>query len=133
MTAAMSKSRFVKAIEILILLAALGVLVENVSLFRQNRRLQEAAAPQIAAGPQLQMLSGLTLDGRIEPVSLPAAAAICIGDNSCNMETVSTLLNGGFFLGDYLGLVAAGDDFVASFTQVHSQNVSTIFAHRVGP
>ena len=61
-----------KAIEIFLWLAAVGVLVENVSLFRQNRSLQEALAPQIAAGTQLQMLSGLTLDGRIVPVGSPA-------------------------------------------------------------
>jgi len=41
-------------------------------LFRQNRSLQEAVAPQIAAGTQLQMLSGLTLDGRMVPVGFPA-------------------------------------------------------------
>jgi hypothetical protein len=50
-------SQFGKAVEILLWLAALGVLVENVSLLRQNQSLQEAA-PQIAAGAQLQMLSG---------------------------------------------------------------------------
>ena len=61
-----------KSLEILLWLAALSVLVENVSLLRQNRSLQEAVAPQIAAGTQLQMLSGITLDGRIVPVGLPA-------------------------------------------------------------
>ncbi len=57
------------------MLAALGVLAENVVLFRQNRRLNEALAPQITAGTQLQMLSGLALDGRVEPVSLPSAGS----------------------------------------------------------
>lgn len=66
------KARVSKAIEILIWLAVLGVLAENVILFRQNRSLQEGLAPQIAAGTQLQMLSGLTLDGRIVPVGFPA-------------------------------------------------------------
>jgi peroxiredoxin len=66
------KSRLSKAIEILVWLAALGVLIENISLLRQNRRLEEAAAPQIVAGTHLQMLSGLTLDGRIVPVGFPA-------------------------------------------------------------
>jgi peroxiredoxin len=75
MPVAMPKIRFGKAIEILIWLAALGVLAENVSLFRQNQRLHEALAPQIAAGTQLQMLSGLGLDGRVEPVSLPSAGS----------------------------------------------------------
>src|SRR4051794_18799993 len=64
-----------KGIEILLWIAALAVLAENVSLFRENRRLREAAAPQIAAGTQLQMLSGLSLDGRVEPVSLPLTDA----------------------------------------------------------
>jgi peroxiredoxin len=69
------KSRLSKAIEILVWLAALGVLIENISLLRQNRRLEEAAAPQIAAGAQLQMLSGFSLDGRIEQVSLQATSS----------------------------------------------------------
>lgn len=69
------KSKFGKAIEILLWVAALALLVENVELFRQNRRLLKVAAPQIAAGTQLQMLSGLTLDGRIEPVSLPSVGS----------------------------------------------------------
>lgn len=65
--------KFGKAIETLLWIAALAVLVENVSLFRQNRSLQEAVAPQIAAGTQLQMLSGLTLDGRIAPAARGSA------------------------------------------------------------
>lgn len=68
----MPKFSWSKTIEIFLWLAALGVLVENVVLVRQNRRLQEAAAPQIAAGTQLQMLSALTPDGRIVPVGFPA-------------------------------------------------------------
>ncbi len=75
MPLAMSKIRFGKAIEILLCLAALGVLVENVVLFRQNRRLNDALAPQITAGTQLQMLSGLALDGRLKQVALPAAGS----------------------------------------------------------
>ena len=68
----MPKLSWTKTIEILLWLAALGVLVENISLLRQNRHLQEAVAPQIAAGTQLQMLSGITFDGRIVPVGFPA-------------------------------------------------------------
>ena len=75
MPLAMPKIQFGKALEILLWLAAVGVLVENVVLFRQNRRLSEALAPQITAGTQLQMLSGLALDGRAEPVSLPSAGS----------------------------------------------------------
>lgn len=67
------KSTFGKGIEILLWVAALALLVENIVLFRQNRRLREVAAPQITSGTKLQMLSGLALDGRVEPVSLPSA------------------------------------------------------------
>jgi len=74
-TVAMPKIRFGKAIEILLWLAALGVLAENIMLFRQNRRLLEALAPQIATGAPLQMLSGLSLDGRLELVALPSAGS----------------------------------------------------------
>jgi len=69
------RSKFGKVIEILLWIAALAVLIENTVLLRQNRRLIQAAAPQITAGTQLQMLSGLGLDGRIEPVSLPSAGS----------------------------------------------------------
>jgi peroxiredoxin len=73
MTLAIPRIRFGKALEILLWLAALGVLAENVVLLRQNRRLGDALAPQIAVGTQLRMLSGLLLEGRVEPVSLPSA------------------------------------------------------------
>ncbi len=52
-------------VSVLLWVAALGVFAENVLLARQNRRLRELAAPQIAAGTQLQMLSGLALDGHV--------------------------------------------------------------------
>jgi peroxiredoxin len=71
----MTQSKLGKTIEVLLWAAALAVLAENIALFRENRRLREAAAPQIAAGDQLQMLSGLALDGRVEPVSLPSAGS----------------------------------------------------------
>ncbi len=69
------KTRLARVIGSLLWLAALGVLAENIILFQQNRRLLEALAPQIAAGTQLQMLSGVALDGRLEPVSLPPAGS----------------------------------------------------------
>jgi peroxiredoxin len=69
------KSRFSKVMEIFLWLVALGVLAENVFLFLQNRRLSEALAPQITAGTRLQMLSGVAFDGRLEPVTLPAAGS----------------------------------------------------------
>jgi hypothetical protein len=39
---------------------------------------------------------------------------------------------GDFFFGDYFGLATAGDDFVATFAQPDNQNVTSIFARRVG-
>ena len=69
------KSRFGKVMEILLWLVALGVLAENVFLFLQNRRLSDALAPQITAGAQLQMLSGLALDGRPQQVTLPESGS----------------------------------------------------------
>jgi peroxiredoxin len=73
MAGAPPKIRFSKVMEILLWLAGLGVLAENIFLFRQNRRLNEALAPQITAGTQLQMFAGIAFDGRLEAVALPAA------------------------------------------------------------
>lgn len=67
--------RLGKAIEVMIWLAALSVLAENIILFRQNRLLNEALAPQISAGTQLQMLSALGLDGHLAPVNLLSTAS----------------------------------------------------------
>jgi peroxiredoxin len=75
MAGAQPKTRFSKLMEILLWLAGLGVLAENISLFRQNRQLSEALAPQITAGTQLQMLAGIAFDGRLEPVVLPAGGS----------------------------------------------------------
>jgi peroxiredoxin len=69
------KIRFSKVMEILLWLAGLGVLAENIFLFQQNRHLSEALAPQITAGTQLRMLAGIAFDGRLEPVALPAAGS----------------------------------------------------------
>jgi len=51
------------------------VLAENIFLFRQNRHLSEALAPQIIAGTQLKNLAGIAFDARLEPVALPAAGS----------------------------------------------------------
>ena len=75
MSGTQSKSRFNKVMEIFLWVVALGVLAENIFLFLQNRRLNEALAPQITAGTQLKKLSGVAFDGRLEPVSLPAAGS----------------------------------------------------------
>jgi len=73
MAATEPKIRFSKVMEILLWLAGLGVLAENIFLLQQNRRLNEALAPQITAGTQLQMLAGITFGGRLEPVPLTSA------------------------------------------------------------
>ena len=65
--------RFSKVLEILLWLAGLGVLAENIFLLQQNRSLQEAVAPQITSGSHVEKLAGLTLDGRFQLVALPAA------------------------------------------------------------
>jgi peroxiredoxin len=75
MIGAQPKMRFSKVMEIFLWLAGLGVLAENIFLFQQNRRLNEALAPQITAGTQLQMLAGIAFDGRLEPVALPSAGS----------------------------------------------------------
>ncbi len=75
MSGAQPKIRFSKVMEILLWLAGLGVLAENIFLLQQNRRLNEALAPQITAGTQLKNLAGIAFDGRLEPVALPAAGS----------------------------------------------------------
>jgi len=75
MSGTQSKSRFNKVMEIFLWVVALGVLAEDIFLFLQNRRLNDALAPQISAGAQLQMLSGLALDGRLQPVPFAVAGS----------------------------------------------------------
>ena len=75
MSGTQSRSRFNKVMEIFLWLAGLGVLAENIFLFRQNRQLSEVLAPQITAGTQIQMLAGIAFDGRLEPVALPAGGS----------------------------------------------------------
>lgn len=77
---------------------------------------------------------------RCQPSSTTAASvSACWGnevrltDTSFNMEAVKTIAFGDFWLGDYFGLTAAGDGFVATFAAVDTQNVTSIFARRVGP
>ena len=70
---------------------------------------------------------------------LPDLSRTCWGnevrltDTSFNMEAVVPNVFGGIFLGDYFGLAGAGNGFVHTFTQVDSQNITSIFARRVGP
>jgi len=65
--------RFGKILECLIWLAGIGVLVANIFLLQQNRKLNEALAPQITSGTHVEMLAGLALDGRFEAPALPTA------------------------------------------------------------
>ncbi len=53
-------------------------------------------------------------------------------DSSFNMESV-LVFNSEFFLGDYFGLAGSGDAFVAAFSQPGQNNITSIFARRVGP
>ena len=54
-------------------------------------------------------------------------------DTSFNLEADAVILSRDFLLGDYFGLAAAGDSFVANFTAVDRQSVTSIFARTVGP
>jgi peroxiredoxin len=65
--------RFSKVMEILIWLAALGVLAGNILLRQQNRSLQEALAPQITSGAHVELPAGLALDGSFQRLALPSA------------------------------------------------------------
>lgn len=67
--------RFTKVMEILIWLAGLGVLAENLLLLQQNRSLREALAPQVTSGMQIETPAGLALDGRFQRFALPSADA----------------------------------------------------------
>jgi hypothetical protein len=62
------KIRFSKVMEILLWLAGLGVLAENIVLLQQNRRLNEALAPQINRG-------NATADARGDSVRRPSGAS----------------------------------------------------------
>lgn len=54
-------------------------------------------------------------------------------DSSFDLEASIIFVDGGLFLGDYVGgLTAAGDDFVATFTRVDPDGVNSIVARRVG-
>jgi len=70
------------------------------------------------------------------PASNPACwgSEVRLTDTSFNLEAVVPHApNGDIFLGDYFGLAAAGDDFVATFVAVDSQNITSIFARHVAP
>jgi peroxiredoxin len=66
---------WLKTVEILLSVLVAAVLIENVALVRQNRRLHEAIAPQVAAGVQLQAISASTLDGHLETMAVPITSS----------------------------------------------------------
>jgi hypothetical protein len=39
----------------------------------------------------------------------------------------------GFFLGNYMGLASAGEDFLALFSQPHGSDPASVFARRIQP
>jgi hypothetical protein len=67
------------------------------------------------------------------PATNPAcwSSEVRLTTSSFNMEAVVPIFPGrGFFLGDYFGLAAAGNDFVATFTQPDRDNVTSVFFTR---
>lgn len=68
----------------------------------------------------------------------PATNPACWGtevrltSNSFNLEATVPTSGGGFFLGDYFGLAGTEKGFVAAFGAVDTQNVTSIFARRIG-
>ena len=55
-----------------------------------------------------------------------------VTNNSFNMEAVVPVLGGDLFMGDYFGLAGLENGFASAFTAVDSQNITSIFARRVG-
>jgi len=53
-----------------------------------------------------------------------------LADRSFDIERCGTILNS-FYLGDYFGLAAVGNDFVSAFTLVDEDNVTSTFFRRV--
>ena len=72
-----------KVIQILICLAAVGVLAENVLLVRQNRDLEEAIAPQIVSGKHLEIVGGMTLGGQFQSVPLDSKLLVITFSPGC--------------------------------------------------
>ena len=66
------------------------------------------------------------------PATNPACwtSEVRLTTSSFNMEAVVPMPQGKFFLGDYFGLAAAGNDFVATFTQPDRDNVTSVFFAR---
>ena len=66
------------------------------------------------------------------PATNPACwtGEVRLTTSSFNMEAVVPNFGGRFFLGDYFGLAAAGNDFVATFIQPDRDNVTSVFFAR---
>jgi hypothetical protein len=73
----------------------------------------------------------------VSDASNPACwtSEVRLTNSSFNLEAVTSIaFDGRIFLGDYFGLAAAGEHgFLATFTAVDNQNVTSIFSRRVGP
>lgn len=63
------------AFRVLLSCAVFGILVVNIILVRQNRRLKSPEFTQIRAGQHLMNLAAATLDGNIESIGLPTVAS----------------------------------------------------------
>jgi hypothetical protein len=77
----------------------------------------------------------------------PSTPAACTNPNNWVNEIRLTRTNGGgsfdmlqapltttgFFVGDYVGLASAGNDFTPFFSQTHGTDPSSVFFRRVGP
>ena len=66
------------------------------------------------------------------PATNPACwtSEVRLTTSSFNMEAVVPMPQGKFFLGDYFGLAAAGNDFVATFIQPDAANITSVFFAR---
>jgi hypothetical protein len=68
------------------------------------------------------------------PATSPAnwGSELRLTDASFDLEQ-GIVFQSSYFLGDYMGLASAGNDFVATFTQSDPTNLTSIFFRRAGP
>jgi len=66
------------------------------------------------------------------PATDPAcwSSELRLTTSSFNMEAVVPSVGGRFFIGDYFGLAAAGNDFVATLVQPDAANITSVFFAR---
>lgn len=64
------------AFRVLVSSLVVGILVENVILVRQNGRLRSGEfIDRVSVGQRLMNLAGVTLDGKLQPISLPTSSS----------------------------------------------------------